>query len=220
MRNDLTVVYYSSNRERPEFEAKIMRSLRHASRPLPIISVTQKPMDFGENICVGEREASSHNAWRQLQIGAEAAKTRYVITAESDFIYPKSYFRFVSKKPHIAYLAKPLWVCFRLRGKAKVFVYKPRSSEAAMIVGRDCLIDGIEKVLSGYGKWGSGHANGETFPYLMMILRHSEFILDTPVITFKTDRNMHRSTPCKMKTKCRYLEGIGTPIELIGKYFR
>ena len=35
----------------------------------PIISVSQKPMDLGNNICVGDVERSSQNGYMQLLIG-------------------------------------------------------------------------------------------------------------------------------------------------------
>jgi hypothetical protein len=219
MRTDLTVVYYSSNRERPEFEARIMRSLRHASRPLPIISVTQKPVDFGENICVGEREASSQNAWRQLQIGAAAAKTKYVCTAESDFIYPKELFRFVPKSDRCAYIAAPLYVCFTQRGKAKRFYLKPRGSEAAMIVGRKCLVDSIEYILKDVGKWGENQADGKKFPYLLRRIPKRDTIYNrVPTVTFKTDENMHRGTPMIPESKCQELPYLGNVYDLVKKY--
>jgi len=218
MRSDLTIIYYTSNRENPRFEARIRRTLRHMSRPLPIISVSQKPIDFGKNICVGDVGASSHNAWRQLQIGAMEATTEFVCTAESDTIYPRQYFQFRPKRNNVAYLVKPLWVLFSQRGKATIFVYKPRSSESSMVVGRECLIDAIDRVFDGYDKWGMGSANGETFPYLLTKIRKSEFNVSIPVITFKTDENMHRGTPHQSSSKCRELPFIGSANALRKRY--
>lgn len=217
---DLTVIYYTSNQEHPRFEGRIQRSLRHASSPLPIVSVSQKPIDFGKNICVGDVGVSSHNAWRQLQIGAMAATTKYVCAAEADCIYPKEYFRFVPPREDMAYMAMPLYVLFNQRGKSRVFCEKSRGSESAMVVGRECLIDGITKVFEGYEKWGMGSANGDTFPYLLKKINHTRFLLDTPAVTFKTDNNMHRRTPHNQQNKLKELPGLGNVYDIIRKYCR
>ena len=54
MDQSATIIYCSSNKELPEFEAKIVANLLKNCGDLPIISVTQKPMDLGRNICVGD----------------------------------------------------------------------------------------------------------------------------------------------------------------------
>lgn len=216
--SDLTVVYYTSNREKPEFESRICRTLSETAAGLPIISVSQKPIDLGRNICVGDVGASSHNAWRQLQIGAAEAKTKFICTAESDFLYPREYFDFKPDREDLAYIVKPLWVLFSQRGKARQFAYKPRGSEAAMVVGRDYLVAGIEKVLDGYGQWGMGSANGDTFPYLLNVINHERFLIDKPTVTFKTDQNMHRRTPHDVDSYRKDLPYWGNIYDLIGKY--
>lgn len=64
-----SIVYYTSNHEKPEFEQKIIDDLLSKRGDLPIISVTQKPMDLGTNICVGDVGLSYLNARRQMLIG-------------------------------------------------------------------------------------------------------------------------------------------------------
>ena len=94
-KQNLTIIYYSSNREKPEFEKLVTDSILKIAGDIPIISVTHKPMDFGHNICVGDVGLSDYNIYRQMQIGCEEAKTKYVCTAESDCFYPPTgYFDF------------------------------------------------------------------------------------------------------------------------------
>jgi hypothetical protein len=218
--DDLTVVYYTSNQESPDFEANVRKHLKQSATGIPIISVSQRPIDLGTNICVGDVGVSSHNAWRQLQIGAMEAKTRWVCTAEADFLYPRSYFEFCPPEDDVAYLAAPLYVLFHQRGRAKVYAEKPRLSEAAMVIGRDCLVDAVETTLTGYGMWGLGSANGETFPYLLNVVgKRARFVLDAPVVTFKTDRNMHRRTPHNTRSYARELPYWGNSRELIRRFF-
>jgi len=95
MRKDLTVIYYSSNREKPEFEKLVCDEMLKIIGNTSLISVTHKPMDFGKNICVGDVGLSDYNIYRQMQIGCLEAKTKYVCTAESDCFYPPTgYFDF------------------------------------------------------------------------------------------------------------------------------
>jgi hypothetical protein len=215
--SDLTVVYYTSNRETELFENNIKQSLLDAIGDLPLISVSQKPIDFGKNICVGDVGVSSQNAFRQLQIGAMEAKTVFVAPVESDFLYSKEYFEVRPHRANVAYIMQPLWVCFHQRGYAKVFCEKPRGSESAIVVGREYLIGKLEFILKDVGKWGPLHA--DKFPYLLHVMKRRRHRISTPIITFKTDRNMHRKTPHSAKTKTRELAPWGSARDLITKYF-
>jgi hypothetical protein len=219
---DLTAIYYTCNREHPEFERRIQETLLEAMGDTPLISVSKKPIDFGRNICVGDVPGgdSSQNAYRQFQIGAKAATTKWVCPAEADFLYPPEYFTFEPEREDTFYVAKPLWVLFAQRGKARVYVYKPRGSEAAMMVGRKTIIDRIEYMLNDFGEWGGSHADGHTFTYLLN--RHEvstdTWILENPIVTFKTDRNMHRRTPHDVQSKRREIPYWGSSKELIERY--
>lgn len=100
---DTTIIYYTSNREKPEFETKIQKNLFSVIGDTPLISISQQPIDFGENICVGNVGTSDHNIYRQIQLECLKAKTKYVCTAKADCLYPPTeYFNFVpsNKKPH------------------------------------------------------------------------------------------------------------------------
>lgn len=204
--------------EKPRFESRIRRSLRHASKPLPIISVSQKPIDFGKNICVGDVGVSGQNALRQFQIGAIEATTRFVCTAEADFLYPKEYFRFRPEREDTIYRQMPMYVLFAQRGKARVFYPKLRGSFAASVVGRDCVIKGIDQVLDGFGKWGPADESDHKLPDLFRVIKRSSFTTEFPSISFKTDRNMHRKTPHYAKGKTREVIYYGKAQDLIRKY--
>jgi hypothetical protein len=145
---DLTIIYYTNNRENPEFEYRIRRTLRRTIKPLriPLISVSQKPINFGTNICVGDVGLSAQNAWRQFQIGAIKAKTRFVCSGEHDVLYAPDFFTFKPPRDDAFYIAHPMWVLWNLRGKQRAFGLKQQGSESAVIVGREYLIDMIEEL--------------------------------------------------------------------------
>lgn len=217
MRTDLTIIYYTSNREDQRFEMRIQRSLLHQARGLPLISVSQKPVDFGTNICVGEVGVNTHNALRQMQIGAIEAKTRFVCIAEADFLYPKEYFHYLPEMDDVFYLAMPLYVLFAQKGKTHVFVPKRQGSEAAMIVGRDFLVEKLKEMFSGKEEWAKIEIP-HSLKYLHKHGKRLYFNTQIPTITFKTDNNMHRKTTFIHSIKLTELPGWGTAHDLLRKY--
>jgi hypothetical protein len=208
MNQDLTVIYYTSNKEKPEFEKRIIRSLRHVSRPLPIISVSQKPMDFGKNICVGDVGVSNYNAFRQLAIGAAKAKTKFVCTAESDFLYHKEYFKFIPSREDVFYTMHTVYMIFKMD-----YYRFRRISEGAMVVGRKYLLKAIKEMLK-KDKWGS-----ETELNSLFLNKNRKRVkLQCPIITFKTKENMHQRRHHVQLEKIDVLPHWGSAKAVSGKY--
>ena len=218
---DTTVIYYTSQREKPDFEERIRRALQRlvVRFRLPLISVSQFPLDFGQNICVGDVGTSPLNAFRQLQIGAMAAKTTYVCTAESDVLYPREYFRMPHRDPQVFQTAMPLWVLFMGHRRAKLFVRKMRGDAGAMQVGRERLIARIDEVLAGMKEWGTGN-DGMGFPSLVdqrAVIRR-RCVLPHPIVSFKTDQNMHSKTVFDRSSTTRVIPYWGDSHALIDRY--
>lgn len=225
--SDLTVIYYTSNRENPIFEKRIMKSLRHSSRPAPIISVSQKPVDFGENICVGDVGRSAQNAWRQLLIGCEAAKTRFVCSAESDFLYPKEYFRFVPPTDDAIYTGSPVYIVYAARNKSHWYL-RMRISEAVSVANREYFIEVLKEQLSKKPKWRpslelkveDAKRKGVHLPDLFTGYNIKKFKMKIPAVTFKTDQNMHRKSTHLRDGATRNLIYWGDSVKLIRRYCR
>lgn len=144
-----TIIYYTANRENPEFEKKIVDNLKEQAGDIPIISVSQKPMDLGKNICVGDVGFSYLNEWRQILIGAKEVKTPYIIFAESDFLYPKEYFQLIPELP--MYVYDNIWIV--MDKKYGDWFWRKKQSEGAQIIKRDLLIEKYTEFLAGYPEW-------------------------------------------------------------------
>ena len=85
---DLTLLYYSANALSDVVSNNFRNELlRVVGDTYPIISVTQKPVSFGKNICVGEIGQSYYNLYKQMLAGLEHVETRYVATIEDDTLY-------------------------------------------------------------------------------------------------------------------------------------
>jgi hypothetical protein len=212
---DTTVVYYTSNREKPEFERRIIETLIENSAGLPIISVSQKPMDLGMNICVGDVGASNHNAFRQMQIGAQAAKTDFVCTAESDYLYPKEYFGIRATDKEMFCCAYRTYMVYE-----KEYYYSRRVNEAAMIVGRDYLIQALEDMLAGSGVTSPWHDELQ-LGSLFIGKNRGRVTLRTPLVTFKTPENMHKKHHKRSYVKLGNVGTLpywGTASEIFEKY--
>src|ERR1035437_9722096 len=130
---DTTIIYCSSNQQNWTFEKRIIKQLLKNSGGLPIVSVTQKPVNLGTNICVGDVGVSGFNFFRQVLTGLKEAKTKFVISAEADCLYPPDYFKFTPAKSNIFYRNTN---CYLVGNNRNYFYRKPGGSTFAQIVGR------------------------------------------------------------------------------------
>lgn len=92
---DLTLLYYTANRISDFFAENVRKHLLVSSgQQYPIVSVSQKPIDFGDNICVGDIGYSTVNVYKQILKGCEKIKTKYVACCEDDSLYTKEHFEY------------------------------------------------------------------------------------------------------------------------------
>jgi len=186
-----TILYVTSNAEDPTFEEKIRGALLAVAGALPIISVSQKPIDLGENICVGERGSAYANQYRQLLIGATAAKTEWLIAAESDALYPPAYFSFVPPGGDL-WRYNNVWILWRNLAYGSAFK-KKRNSEGGQFVRREWFINRLEGVMEGLPEWYSPESDWKVRVYRQ---HEWQFYGDPkePMISVKSGRGMRPTT--------------------------
>ena len=91
-----TIVYFTDSRLEEELDYAVRKQLLKAAKGIPIISVTQKPVDFGKNICVGFKPRCYLSLYEQLLIGLRAADEDSIIyLCEHDVFYHPGYFDYV-----------------------------------------------------------------------------------------------------------------------------
>ena len=185
-----SVIYYTSNREDPTFEKKIRDDLWAKIGDTPLISVSQKPIDFGQNICVGDVGTSGFNVCRQIQIACENAKTEFVTTAEADCLYSPDYFYFIPPVLDICYRNTNICV---LKYKRKFF--SPKSmSLFSQVVGREFFLDRLKDLFMGAPKWSVEEKNFPKERKMKLFDDYQTFETKFPCISFKTGKGMRQHT--------------------------
>ena len=158
---NVTCIYYTSNREDPQFEKKIQQTLLEAVGDLPIISVSQKPIDFGTNIVmpIGRSQLSM---FKQILVGLIGIETDIVFFCEHDCLYHPSHFEFTPTKKDKFFYNKNRWQVDSKTGQA---LFRHTRCTSLVVAYRDLLIKHFTDLLelidkSGYRRSRMGFAPG------------------------------------------------------------
>lgn len=154
--DDLSIIFYTCNYlddTNPHFLKNVKTQLLKAADGLPIIIVSHKPTYFADregqtkNIVVGDIGRSHLNIYRQILIGAKAAKTPFIATAEDDILY--SWEHFHSKDylpPADTFMYDMNKVSLFTWTKPPVFSYRHnRQVINQLIAPRQLVIDALEE---------------------------------------------------------------------------
>lgn len=188
--SDVTILYYTSNREDPKFEEAVRQNTFNNSNGLPIVSVSQKPIDFGRNICVGEHGSSYYNEFKQIQIGLREIDTKWVLVTEADVLYPPEYFQFVPEDDFIVYRYHPVYVHFEKRPSK--FYYKG-FSDGAQIMHREKWLDLISQFVK--DEWD--YQGKFRTPWVVPDTVDEKSWNGSPAISFKTRKGVSYATGLK-----------------------
>ena len=140
--NDITAVYYTANVIDEGFAKSVRWQLLFAIGDIPLVSVSQKPIDFGRNICIGDMGPSLRTLYHQVLLGAKEAKTKYVALCEDDVLYLPDHFH-CYRSDCFGYNHNR-WGIY-LWDKEPIFSYKNRSTLCQCIAPRELLIATLEE---------------------------------------------------------------------------
>lgn len=144
---DITLIYYTNNKIRKSFAIATQNELIKITGDLPIITVSHKPMIFGNNICVRNLESLIYNIYKQILIGAKAAKTKYIACVEDDCLYTHEHFCLEPPADTIFYNMN------RWSIDAKgFFYYRRRIGMWQCVAPRQLIIDALEERFKKYPK--------------------------------------------------------------------
>lgn len=142
--NDLTIIMLTPNLVPSSWAKYHKEKLLEAADGAPIITISAKPLDWGLNLI--QNEYGLANLFKQLLIGAKAAKTEWIARADDDTLYPKDHFAFRPKEPGFYYNFNRwhllTWTDPYFRDP--YYFYKPRPGGGLMIATRKLVIDALE----------------------------------------------------------------------------
>jgi hypothetical protein len=187
-----TVVYYTSNREDEVFEEKIRAKLVENCGGLPIVSVSQKPINLGKNYWVGDVGVCEDNLFRQILTGCMAARTPFVTFAEADTLYPPDYFTYRPAELNKRYWFEGVWILYPFSKDLQNNFYAKGRSDCAHMAGREYLISILERRLAGRKMW---HCNPEPMPKYNRRTEWPTIVeVSNPIVSFKTGQGMRPKT--------------------------
>ena len=187
--SDLTVLYYTSNREGDKFEARVRNNILKVKAKLPIISVSQKAINFGKNIVVGDHGASGFNMFRQIQIGLREVKTKFVVSAEADCFYPPDYFQFIPPRNDTPYRNNNTFLLPQFKD---YFLKKNEGGTWAQVINKDFYLERLNYLFKDAPDWS---VEEKSFPKERSgkedIFEHIEYYTGkNPCISVKSQRGM------------------------------
>ncbi len=189
------IIYLTSNRENPIFEEKIQVDLLTKCGDIPIVSVSQKPIDLGKNICVGDVGVSGFNFIRQVLIACENTNADYVIHAEADCLYSSDYF--TVEPPRLDTCSRNSNVYVQKYGRD--YVCKKKGSTFSSIVGREFYIKRLKELFKGQPTWNTEMKNFPKEIGKLYFDHYEYFETRFACISFKTGRGMRKHSPSSEK---------------------
>ncbi len=105
-----TILYLTDNSLDEQIATLCRRVLLREADGLPIVSVSQKPVDLGVNVCVGDIGRSWTSLYRQLLAGVEAAPTDWVVVAEHDCLYTHEHLSYQPDDAEVFWYNSNAWL--------------------------------------------------------------------------------------------------------------
>ena len=135
------IVFYTDNRLDERIAAAVQRHLLRASAGLPIVSVSLKPMDFGQNIVL-QKEPGVLTMTEQILAGLEALDTDVVFFCEHDMLYHPTHFDFTPRRMDRYYYNQATWKVDVETGRALHYLCNQTSG---LVASRTLLVEHYRK---------------------------------------------------------------------------
>ncbi len=147
-----TVINITDNSLDPQIADLCRRILVREAGDIPIVSVSQKPIDLGTNVCVGEIGRNWISLYKQLLAGVAAASTDWVVVAEHDCLYTNEHLSYQPEDSSVFHYNHNCWLVQwggnhpELNG---MYSYWPRRlALSQLICHKDLLRQSVEERLS------------------------------------------------------------------------
>jgi hypothetical protein len=141
---DHTILYYTANLISEDFANNVREQIIQSCNGTKIISISHKPIDFGENICVDGFPVSPYSVYRQILMGAKVAQTRYLICCEDDTLYVSEHFSYIPPDDTFCYNVN------RWSVTPEFYFYRERRLMSMCVANRELMIETLEKRFEKY----------------------------------------------------------------------
>lgn len=131
------IVYFTDNILRPDIAEACQRQLLRAINGHYLLSVSLKPLDFGDNIVVG-LERGVLTMFKQILMGVSNVQEDICFLAEHDVAYHPSHFDFVPPCDNTFYYNQNVWQVSAETGEA---LFWRRRSVSQLCAHTQLLID-------------------------------------------------------------------------------
>jgi len=148
-----TIIYLTDNSLVESIASKCRKILVREAKDIPIISVSQKPVELGKNICVGDIGRNWMSLYKQLLAGCEEVETKYISIAEHDCLYTNEHFNWIPPKDDVFYYNLNCWLVEwggnhpELNGMYSTY-WKKRLALSQLVCNRELLIKSIKERLA------------------------------------------------------------------------
>ena len=132
------ILYYTDNKAPEKILLACRKQLLRCQGDMPIVSVSQYPIEFGKNIVL-PLKSQLISMFRQIVVGLEELKTDVVFLAEHDMLYHPSHFDFEPPRDNIYYYNTNLWTVKSDTGQALYTDHSRRNS--GLVASRRILLE-------------------------------------------------------------------------------
>lgn len=139
------IIYYTDSALDSFLFNRCQELLINAADGKRIISVSQKPIDFGENICVGEIGRSHMSLFKQILAGCQVADSKYVYLAEHDCVYSQEHFNFIPPNDEEFFYNLNHWFVQWGGEHEGMYSYSRRRVLSNLVCNRELLIEAVKE---------------------------------------------------------------------------
>lgn len=188
------LVYYTDNRPEDHIFLTCQKQLNKCMDlwGYPIISVSQKPIDFGRNI-VMDIERSVLSMYRQILTGLEASTADNIFMIEHDLLYHPNHFDFTPPKNNVYYYDRNRWCVCADTGKA---VFYHSNVPSLLCANRQFLVKHFRKKVEFVGEHGHkgkyGFSPPRGLPPELREGKYKTWMAEHPCIDIRHTRSLTR----------------------------
>ena len=105
-----SIIYLTDNSLAPEIMDLCQRKLQEAAGDIPILSISQCSIDFGQNVCMGPMGRNWLSLYKQLLMGTRIADTEWVVIAEHDCLYTSEHLNYTPESGDVFWYNDNRWL--------------------------------------------------------------------------------------------------------------